>query len=99
MFLEKVVLKIRSKFTGELTCRSAISITLLCNFIEITLQHGCSLVNLGVFLYFQNTYCKEHLWEAGGLFLEKGISESMQQIYRKIPMTECDFKKVVKQLY
>ena len=27
-------------------CRNVISITLLCNFIEVTLQHWCSLVNL-----------------------------------------------------
>ena len=30
----------------ERLCRSAISIKLLCNFIEIALRHGCSLVNL-----------------------------------------------------
>ena len=35
-----------SKFTGEHPCQSVISIKLLCNFIEITLRHGCSLVNL-----------------------------------------------------
>ena len=35
-----------SKFTGEHPCRSVISITLLCNFIDITLRHGCSPVNL-----------------------------------------------------
>ena len=40
------VLKICSKFTGEHPCRSVISIKLLYNFIEITLRHGCSLVNL-----------------------------------------------------
>ena len=45
VFLEKGVLKTCSKFT-EHPCRSAISIKLLCNFIEITLRHGCSLVNL-----------------------------------------------------
>ena len=28
------------------TCRKAISIKLLCNFTEVTLQHGCSPVNL-----------------------------------------------------
>ena len=27
-------------------CREAISINLLCNFIEVTLRHGCSPVNL-----------------------------------------------------
>ena len=35
-----------SKFTEEHPCRSAISIKLLCNFIEIALRHGCSPVNL-----------------------------------------------------
>ena len=46
VFLEKGVLKICSKFTGEHRCRSVISIKLLCNFIEITLRHGCSPENL-----------------------------------------------------
>ena len=44
--LGKDVLKICSKFTGEHPCRSMISIKLLSNFIEITLRHGCSPVNL-----------------------------------------------------
>ena len=38
-----------SEFTGEQPCRSVVSIKLLCNFIEITLEvklrHGCSSVN------------------------------------------------------
>ena len=46
VFLEKAVLKICSKFTGEHPCRSVISIKLLCNFIKIPLQHGSSPVNL-----------------------------------------------------
>ena len=46
MFLGKALLKICSKFTGELPCRSATSIKLLCNFIEITLWYTCSPVNL-----------------------------------------------------
>ena len=46
VFLVKGVLKICSKFTGEHPCRSVISVKLLCNFIEITLRHGCSPVNL-----------------------------------------------------
>ena len=41
MFLRKGVLKICSKFTGELPCRSVISIKL-----QITLHHGSSPVNL-----------------------------------------------------
>ena len=46
MFLGKGVLKICSKFTREHPCRSVISIKLLCNFIELTLRHWCSPVNL-----------------------------------------------------
>ena len=46
MFLEKAVLKVCSKFTGEHPCRSVISIKLQSNFIETTLRHGCSPVNL-----------------------------------------------------
>ena len=46
VFLGKGVLKICSKFTGEHPYRSAISIKLQRNFIEITLRHGCSPVNL-----------------------------------------------------
>ena len=46
VFLGKGVLKMCSKFTGDQPCRIVISIKLLCNFIEITLRHGCSPVNL-----------------------------------------------------
>ena len=46
MFLEKDVLEICSKFTGKHQCRSAISIKLQSNFVEITLRHGCSPLNL-----------------------------------------------------
>ena len=46
VFYEKGVLKICSKFTGEQSRRSVISIKLLCNFMEITLMHVCSPVNL-----------------------------------------------------
>ena len=46
VLLGKGVLKICKKFTGEYPCRSVILIKLLCNFTEITLQHGCSPVNL-----------------------------------------------------
>ena len=42
----KDVLKICSKFTGEHPSRSVISKKLLSKFIEITLRHGCSPVDL-----------------------------------------------------
>ena len=46
VFLRKGVLKIYSTFTAKHLCRSAISVTLLCNFIERILLHGCSPANL-----------------------------------------------------
>ena len=46
VFLGKGFLKTCSKFTGEKPCRGAISIKLLCNFIEIAPQYRCSPVNL-----------------------------------------------------
>ena len=46
MLHEKGALKICGKFTGENSCRSVISIKLRGIFIEITLWHGCSPVNL-----------------------------------------------------
>ena len=46
MFLRKDVVKICSNLTGEHPCRSAISIELQSNFIEITLRRRCSSVNL-----------------------------------------------------
>ena len=49
VFLEIGILKICSKLTGEHPCRSVISKKLFCNFIEITLWHGCSPVNCCIF--------------------------------------------------
>ena len=46
VFLGKGGLQLYSKFIGEHPCRNVISIKLLCNFIEITLRHECSPVNL-----------------------------------------------------
>ena len=59
LFLEKGVLKICSKFTGEHPCWSVISVKLLYNFIEITLRHGCSRVN---FLYIFRTPLNDCFW-------------------------------------
>ena len=59
LFLGKGLLKICSKFTEEHPCRSVISIKSLCNFLEITLQHGCSSVNLlhiSRTLFLKNTF-------------------------------------------
>ena len=46
VFSRKSVLKICSKFTGEIPCQSVISIKMLCNFIKIALRDWYSPVNL-----------------------------------------------------
>ena len=46
VLLGKCVLKICNKFTGEHPCRSAISIKLRGNFIEIKLWHRCYSVTV-----------------------------------------------------
>ena len=63
VFLRKRVLKICSKFAGEHPCRSAISLKLHCNFIEIALRHGCSTVNF--LCIFRTPFLRTNL---GGCF-------------------------------
>ena len=46
VFLGKCIQKTYSKLTREHLCRSTMLINLQCNFIEITLWHGCSPVDL-----------------------------------------------------
>ena len=68
LFLGKGVQKICCKFTGEHPCRNVISIKLLDNFIEITLQHWCSPVNLQHIFgtpFYKNT--------SGGLLLKGAL--------------------------
>ena len=57
LFLGKGALKICRKFTREYPRRSAIC-DLLCNFIEITLWHGCmdTWVSCIFSAYFQNIF-------------------------------------------
>ena len=71
VFLWKGVLKTRIKFTREHPCRSATSIKLQNNFIEITLRHGCSPVNL---LYILRTPFPKNTTE--GLVLTLGTNIS-----------------------
>ena len=60
VFLRNGLLKIRSKFIEEHPCQSAISIKLLCNFIEIALWHGCSSVNL--LHIFRTSFLRKTYW-------------------------------------
>ena len=64
VLLGKAVLKICSKFIEQHPHRSAILIKLQSNFIEITLWHGCSLVNL--LHIFRTPFLKNN---SGGLLL------------------------------
>ena len=65
--LGKGVQKKCNKFTGEHPCRSAISIKLQSNFIEMALWHGCSPLNL--LHIFRTSFPKN---TSGGLSL-KGV--------------------------
>ena len=56
------VLKICSKFTVEHPCRRVTSIKLKSIFIENTLRHGCSPVNL--LHIFRPSFPNKHLWRA-----------------------------------
>ena len=64
MFLEKVVLKICSKFTGEHLCGSVISIKMLCNVIEIKPRYKCFPVNLLHILRTPFTKNTSVLWKS-----------------------------------
>ena len=59
VFLGKGVRKMCTKLTGEYPSRTVISIKLLCNFIKITLSHGCFFCKFAA--YFQNNSAQEHL--------------------------------------
>ena len=71
VLLEKGVLKICSKLTREHPCQSVISIKLQSNFIEITLRHGCSPVNL--LHFFRTPFSKN---SSGRVLLEMVLVES-----------------------
>ena len=78
VFWKKGVLKICSKFTGEHPCRCAISIKLLCNFIEIALWHGCSPVNL-LHIFSKNLFLTTPL--DGCFWNYKMVKSSFSSIY------------------
>ena len=67
MFLEKIVLKISSKFTEEHPCRSAISIKSQSNFTESHFGMG---VSFKFAAYFQNTCFLEHPWMPASVYNE-----------------------------
>ena len=78
VFLRKGVLKVCSKFAAENTCPSVISIKLLCNFIQITLRHGCSPVNL---LHIFRTPFTENTSERLLVVIKKDFNKAGTTIY------------------
>ena len=79
--------EIFSKFTGKHSCRSVISIKLLCNFIKITLWHGCSPVNL---LHIFRTPLLKNT--SGGLLLDLPsflISQASKNKFLHIKESRC----------
>ena len=77
VFLLKGVLKICGKFTEE--CRSVISIKLLCNFIQIALQYGCSPVD---FLHIFGTPFSKNT--SGWLLLKKSVLKNFAKFTGKL---------------
>ena len=78
VFLGIGVLKLCRKFAGEHPCQSVISIKLLCIFIEITLRHGCSPVNLlHIFrtAFYKSTYTNRH-----GCISDTSLRRLMQRL-------------------
>ena len=90
VFLEKGVLKICSKFTGEHPCRSVISMKLQSNFIEITFRHGCCNVNL--LLIFRTSFLKNTPLEC--CFIISLFSKFIKRVYlAKLLKSSIDFPK------
>ena len=89
MFLGKGTLKICSKFTGDHPCRSAISIMLQSNFIEIAFRHGCCPVNL--LHIFRTPFVKNT-----SVWLLLKISKSIGILYKSRDVLS---KQCLKQLY
>ena len=85
-FLGKGVLKICSKFAKEHPCWSAKSIKLQSNFIEITLRHGSSPVNL---LHIFRTFFLENT--SGWLLLSQESSRTHISLWDILKMIECEY--------
>ena len=88
VFLEESVLKICSKFTGEHPCRSAISIKLQCNIIEIALWQGCFPVNL---LHILRTPTPENTFSFGKFF---GINSDRVQCQQRCRSRALNLTKI-----
>ena len=85
-FLGKGILKICSKFTKAHPCWSAKSIKLQSNFIEITLRHGSSPVNL---LHTFRTFFLENT--SGWLLLSQKSSRTHISLWDILKMIECKY--------
>ena len=75
MLLGEYVQKIYRKFTGEHPYRSVVSIKFQSSLIKITLQHGCSPVNL--LHIFGTSFYKNN---SGGLLLHLKMRRSFKKI-------------------
>ena len=87
--VRKTVLKMCSKFTREHPCRSVILVKLQSNFIEITLRHGCSPVNL--LHIFRTHFLKK---TSGRLLLKESIRTIMSMasefsFFKKLLFSSC----------
>ena len=94
VFLAKGVLKICSKFTGERLCRSAISIKLQSNFIEVALWHKCSPVNL--LHIFRNLFLRTPLNDCFWTFIFSNALRLLKvDFIKRFPEQFFDFRDLV----
>ena len=97
VFLAKFILKVCSKCTGDHPCRRVISMKLQSNFIEITLRHGCSPVNLlHIFRILFTKSTSERLLLATIFFFFFGIFSRIAElisIYEFVALP-CDYNSV-----
>ena len=100
LFTVSGTLEICSKFTGEEPCRSVISKKLLCNFIEVTLRHVRSLVNLlhisrtlSIITPLEDCFWKPFQWIVKLLSLCYFIQTEVCLGPRSIPVNTLQFTK------
>ena len=97
-FLGKDVLKKYGKFTRENQFRSVISIKMQSNYINITLRHGCSLINL--LDIFRTPFPKN---TPGGLLLFcyvlKPNNMSVQFLFNFAYGSFLDYSKMLKSIF
>ena len=91
----KRLVKICSKFTGEHSCQSVISIKLQSNFIEIVLQRGCSVNLLRIFrIHFTITPLEGCFYSHRKSSIKSGVHKDFAKLTGKHQCLNLFFNKI-----